>query len=87
MAYVILGHCVNDAACVLACPVDAIHPVPGDPDFADADMLFIDAQACIDCNACAEACPVRAIVPADRLPRGFERYREINVELARARSG
>jgi ferredoxin--NADP+ reductase len=84
MTYVIVGTCINDAACVTVCPVDAIHPTPDDPAFAGADMLFIDPRACLDCNACAEACPVRAILPADRLPQALARYREINAELAEA---
>jgi ferredoxin--NADP+ reductase len=83
--YVILGTCVNDAACVKACPVDAIHPTPLEADFATADMLYIDSAVCVSCNACAEACPVQAIVPADRLPERFAIYREINVRLAQAR--
>jgi ferredoxin--NADP+ reductase len=75
--YVILGTCVNDAACVKACPVDAIHPTPLEADFATADMLYIDSAVCVSCNACAEACPVQA--------ERFAIYREINVRLAQAR--
>ncbi len=85
MPYVILGTCINDTACVRVCPVDAIHPTPLEPGFADADMLYIDPGACIDCNACAEACPVRAVLPADELPPRLRRYREINELYARAR--
>lgn len=85
MAYVIIGTCINDTACIKACPVDAIHPTPGESGFAAADMLFIDPDRCIDCNACAEACPVRAILPADQLPVRLQRFREINVLYALAR--
>lgn len=85
MSYVIVGICINDAACVKVCPVDSIHPAPHEPDFATADMLYIDPDTCIDCNACAEACPVRAIMPADRLPEQLARYREINAQYAQAR--
>jgi NAD-dependent dihydropyrimidine dehydrogenase PreA subunit len=85
MAYVIVGTCINDAACVDVCPVDCIHPTPAEPGFATADMLFIDPEVCIDCNACAEACPVSAILRAEHLPPRLARYREINAELARAR--
>ena len=85
MAYVIVGTCVNDTACIKACPVDAIHPTPREPGFAAADMLYIDPEACIDCNACAEACPVRAVLPADELPLRLQRYREINAWYAKAR--
>lgn len=84
MAYVIVGTCINDAACVDVCPVDCIHPTPKEPGFASADMLFIDPTLCIDCNACAEACPVNAILPERLLPPALARYREINAELAQA---
>lgn len=86
MAYVIVGTCINDSACVDVCPVDCIHPTPKDPAFATADMLFIDPTRCIDCNACAEACPVNAILPAHKLPAHLARYQEINAQLALARS-
>lgn len=86
MSYVIVGTCINDAACVDVCPVDCIHPTPKDPNFASADMLFIDPVKCIDCNACAEACPVDAIFPAHKLPPELARYAQINAALAQARS-
>ena len=82
MAYVIIGTCINDSACVDVCPVDCIHPRPDEPGFASADMLYIDPTRCIDCNACAEACPVAAIMPADKLPTRLLRYREINASAA-----
>lgn len=83
MTYVIVGTCVNDGACVDACPVNAIRPTPSEPAFATADMLFIDPVLCVDCNACAEICPVDAILPEDRLPPHLARYREINADMAR----
>ncbi len=85
MTYVIVGTCVNDTACIKACPVDAIHPTPREPGFAEADMLYIDPETCIDCNACAEACPVRAVLPAGELPLRLQRYREINAWYAQTR--
>lgn len=84
MAYVIVGTCINDAACVDVCPVECIHPTPKEAGFVTADMLFIDPAICIDCNACAEACPVNAILPERLLPPELARYREINQELALA---
>lgn len=83
MAFVIVGHCINDAACVDVCPVDCIHPSPDEPGFANADMLFVDPETCIDCNACAEACPVDAVMAERRLPPELEHYRQINADLAR----
>lgn len=78
MGYVIVGSCVNDAACVEVCPVDCIHPAPGAPGFRDAEMLYIDPEVCIDCSACAEVCPIDAIYPSHRLPARWAAYREIN---------
>lgn len=78
MAYVILGDCVNDGACVNVCPVDAIHPTQTESGFAKADMLYIDPGSCVDCNACAEACPINAIANANNLTGSNERYIEIN---------
>ncbi|MEU6234354.1 FAD-dependent oxidoreductase [Kitasatospora sp. NPDC047058] len=67
MAYAITRTCCNDASCVSVCPVNCIHPTPGEPDFGTTDMLYIDPAACIDCGACADACPVDAVFPVDRL--------------------
>ncbi|MBP0449923.1 FAD-dependent oxidoreductase [Kitasatospora sp. RG8] len=67
MAYAITQTCCNDASCVSVCPVNCIHPTPGEPDFGSTDMLYIDPAACIDCGACADACPVDAVRPVDRL--------------------
>lgn len=62
MTHVITRTCCNDAACVEVCPVDCIHPRPGDPGFDTAESLYIDPATCIDCGACADVCPVGAIV-------------------------
>ncbi len=67
MPYVVTQACCADASCVLACPVNCIHPAPGEPGFAEAEMLYVDPRACVDCGACATACPVDAIVPHTRL--------------------
>src|ERR671929_146705 len=61
MTYVIAGSCIKDDSCIEVCPVDCIHPKPGDPDFETAEQLYIDPEVCIDCDACVEACPVDAI--------------------------
>jgi ferredoxin/flavodoxin---NADP+ reductase len=62
--YVVTQSCCSDASCVVACPVNCIHPAPGEPGFAEAEMVFIDADTCVGCGACVTACPVGAIVPA-----------------------
>jgi ferredoxin--NADP+ reductase len=52
---------------VYSCPVNCIHPSPDEPEFATAEMLYIDPAACVDCGACVSACPVGAIGPDSRL--------------------
>ncbi|GAB3296152.1 FAD-dependent oxidoreductase [Epidermidibacterium keratini] len=63
MTYVITQPCCADASCVVACPVNCIHPAPGEPGFAEAEMLYVDPETCVGCGACATACPADAIVP------------------------
>ncbi|QIG43539.1 FAD-dependent oxidoreductase [Nocardioides anomalus] len=63
MPYVVTQPCCADASCVTACPVNCIHPAPGEPGFATTEMVFIDAATCVGCGACVTACPVGAIVP------------------------
>ena len=67
MSYVVTQSCTSDGACVIACPVNAIHPAPGEPGFAEAEMLYVDPVSCVDCGACATACPVDAILPHTKL--------------------
>mgnify|MGYP003348166495 CR=1 FL=1 len=64
MAYVITEPCIGtkDTACADVCPVDCIHPAPGEEGADTSTMLYIDPSECIDCDACVEACPVDAIV-------------------------
>lgn len=73
LTYVITTLCVGNkaASCVDVCPVDAIHPTPGDPAFAQAEQLYIDPDTCIDCDSCFEQCPVTAIQPESRVPTEF----------------
>ncbi|MEU7297982.1 FAD-dependent oxidoreductase [Streptomyces exfoliatus] len=80
MTYAITQTCCNDATCVAVCPVNCIHPAPGEPDFETTEMLYIDPKTCIDCGACADACPVDAIFPADRLTGRLREYEAINAE-------
>ena len=80
MAYIINEPCIKtkDTSCVEVCPVDCIHPAPGEPGFDDAPQLYIDPEECIDCDACVEACPVDAITPEDQVPSEWQHYIEIN---------
>src|SRR5207237_4432401 len=86
MTYVIAGSCIKDDSCIEVCPVDCIHPKPGDPDFETAEQLYIDPAICIDCDACVEACPVDAIFPEARTPEKFAYALELNAEFFAERS-
>ncbi|MFJ6577369.1 FAD-dependent oxidoreductase [Streptomyces sp. NPDC091368] len=63
MPYVVTRSCCADASCVLACPVNCIHPAPGEPGFGQTEMLYVDPRTCVDCGACTSACPVDALKP------------------------
>ena len=67
MPHVVTQSCCSDGSCVYACPVNCIHPSPDEPEFATAEMLYIDPVACVDCGACVSACPVGAIAPHTKL--------------------
>ena len=83
MTYVIGKGCVNDASCITVCPVDCIRPLPGDPDFATAEQLYIDPQTCTDCSACLTECPVSAIHDEFELPEEMDVFKQLNAELAK----
>lgn len=80
MAYVVTQSCCADASCVVACPVNCIHPAPGEPGFAEAEMVYIDANSCVGCGACATACPVGAIVPDTKLTAAQQPFLGLNAE-------
>ncbi|MFC5678542.1 FAD-dependent oxidoreductase [Aeromicrobium endophyticum] len=78
MPHVVTQACCGDASCVFACPVNAIHPTPDEPDFALAEMLYIDPVSCVDCGACVTACPVGAISAHDKLTEPQLPFVDIN---------
>ncbi|MFE0812700.1 FAD-dependent oxidoreductase, partial [Streptomyces sp. NPDC058848] len=78
MTFAITQNCCTDAACVAVCPVNCIHPAPGERDFGATEMLYIDPAACIDCGACADACPVDAVRPAEELTPAQRPYAAVN---------
>ncbi|WHT16379.1 FAD-dependent oxidoreductase [Crossiella sp. CA-258035] len=80
MAFAITQTCCNDASCIAVCPVNCIHPTPGEPGFGTTEMLYVDPKACIDCGACADACPVDAIFPVADLPGPLKPYARINAD-------
>lgn len=81
MPHVITQSCCSDGSCVYACPVNCIHPSPDEPDFATAEMLYIDPVACVDCGACVSACPVGAIAPDTRLEPKQLPFIELNASF------
>lgn len=85
MAYVISEPCigVKDASCVEVCPVDCIHPMPGEPGFDESDQLYIDPSECIDCDACVATCPVEAISPDSLVPAEWTHFIEKNADYFR----
>ena len=50
------------------------------PDFAAAEMLYIDPDTCIDCGLCVDECPVKAIFPEEDLPAEWASFVEKNKE-------
>ncbi|MDX6231409.1 MAG: ferredoxin/flavodoxin---NADP+ reductase [Nocardioidaceae bacterium] len=80
MTFVVTQNCCNDATCVTVCPVNCIHPRPDEPDFATAEMLYIDPDTCIDCGACVDVCPVNAITPDFELTDPDAFYLDLNAQ-------
>lgn len=80
MPYVITQSCCADASCVVACPVNCIHPAPGEPGFAEAEMLYVDPDSCVGCGACVTACPVGAIVPDTKLTPAQQPFLALNAD-------
>jgi NAD-dependent dihydropyrimidine dehydrogenase PreA subunit len=82
MPYVIAEPCigVKDTACVDACPVDVIHPRPGEADFWSAAQLYIYPNDCICCGACVPVCPVSAIFLIEDLPEKWAHFAKINTD-------
>lgn len=80
MPHVVIQSCCSDGSCVVACPVNCIHPAPGEPGFAEAEMLYVDAASCVDCGACTTACPAEAIVPQAALTAAQRPFLALNAE-------
>jgi ferredoxin--NADP+ reductase len=78
MTYVVTQACCADASCMSVCPVNCIHPAPGEPDFGHTEMVYVDPKSCIDCGACADACPVSAIKPLELLTGDEQVFGDIN---------
>ncbi len=80
MPHVVTQSCCADASCVVACPVNCIHPAPGEPGFGTTEMLFVDPATCVGCSACVTACPVGAIKPDTALTPAELPFLELNAQ-------
>ncbi len=78
MTFVITQRCCNDASCVPVCPVNCIHPAPGEPGYLTTEMLYIDPDTCIECSACVQVCPVDAIKDEADLEAPEMQFLDIN---------
>jgi NAD-dependent dihydropyrimidine dehydrogenase PreA subunit len=87
MAFVITHPCIGskEAACVDVCPVDCIHPAPGERWFEQVEHLYINPGECIDCGACLPACPSNAIYHESSVPRQWQQYIKDNAGFYRRR--
>lgn len=83
MPHVVTQSCCADASCVIACPVNAIHPGPLEDGFALAEQVYIDPQTCVDCGACVTACPVGAIKAHTRLTAAELPFVDLNADFFR----
>lgn len=86
MTYVVTQACCADASCMSVCPVNCIHPAPGEPDFGLTEMVYVDPNSCIDCGACADACPVSAVKPLELLEGNEQVFIDINTAYYADRS-
>jgi ferredoxin--NADP+ reductase len=68
LAYVITAACTGSEclSCLEVCPVDAIHPNPGEAGFFAAGRLSIDPDTCIHCGSCARICPLKAALAGEQ---------------------
>lgn len=83
MPHVVTQSCCADASCVIACPVNAIHPGPLEDAFSLAEQVYIDPETCVDCGACVTACPVGAIKAHTRLAPAELPFVELNRDFFR----
>jgi len=75
MAVLITDTCINCAACIDECPVEAI--VDEDDNPTGADVYYVHANKCVECvdhhdePACAEACPTEGCIVWDDVVDGM----------------
>lgn len=83
MPYVITQPCIGEkaATCYDVCPVDAIHPGPGEPGFGQYQQLYINPADCIDCGACEAHCPQSAIFEESGVPEEWKPFIQTNSDF------
>lgn len=68
--------CTGCEVCIIVCPVDCIHTVPGDVHPGLNPVCRVDEIVCIGCTICAVDCPWDAIdmVYPDRSPAPYPEF-------------
>ncbi len=77
MAYVVTEACIRYkfAECIEVCPQCAFRE--------GVNFVVIDPDACANCALCEMVCPVDAIFADYALPKGQEKFRDLNLNLAK----
>ena len=76
MPHVVCEPCIDCkyTDCVEVCPVGC---------FREGEkMVYIDPEECIDCESCVAECPVEAIFLDENVPEQWQKYIEMNAEMA-----
>ena len=77
MAYVVTEACIRCkfAECIEVCPQSAIRE--------GVNFVVIDPDTCANCALCEMVCPIDAIFADYALPKGQEKFRDLNLKLAK----
>lgn len=77
MAYVVTEACIRCkfAECIEVCPQGAFHE--------GINFVVIDPDTCANCALCEMVCPVSAIFADYALPKGQEKFGDLNLNLAK----
>ncbi|MCZ6691432.1 MAG: 4Fe-4S dicluster domain-containing protein [Planctomycetota bacterium] len=66
--------CTGCEACIVVCPVDCIHIVPGEHPAGVNPICRVDTEVCIGCTICAVDCPwdtIDMVFPHDGSPSRY----------------
>ena len=62
-------------------PIANTQNTKDEPEYATAEMLYINPVECIDCGACVPACPVEAIFALDETPDKWKSFIPKNAQF------